>query len=236
MWLVQRLVCFLVGVYWCLCSGGWSWVCPFGKQDCVKGCVWGVYELNMTLGSLSGDGWGCVLSWLVVWPEALNTGACSFWLGAETWSNMGTSGRASPINISGVRNSLGVQWLGLETLQVGLWTHCGHYGHNQSPCPPYMCSQNPQLLKLWLLWSPFWEHFSIQIFHRHWIYQADSGYSIHGFWAEISVLLSHTAPWAQLLVSSLPLCVGHPQVLVPCSGERGQGRNWLGLIYLLREG
>ena len=34
------------------------------------------------------------------------------------------------------RNSLGVQWLGLETLQVGLWTHCGHYDHNSEPMSP----------------------------------------------------------------------------------------------------
>lgn len=115
----------------------------------------------MTLGSLSGDGWGCVLSYLLFGLEVLNTGACSFWLELRLGPIWGPLGELLPINISGVRNSLGVQWLDWN-LQVGLWTHCRVLMvTTQSPCPCYMCSQNP-----WCLLK--WEHFSIQIFHRHW--------------------------------------------------------------------
>ena len=44
--------------------------CPSDGQGCDKECVLGSYELSMTLGSLSADGWGCVPVLLVVWSEA----------------------------------------------------------------------------------------------------------------------------------------------------------------------
>ena len=39
---------------------------------------WGACELNMILGSLSANGWGCVPVFLVVCHGAYGTGAC--WL------------------------------------------------------------------------------------------------------------------------------------------------------------
>ena len=46
------------------------------------GVFWGVCELVMILGSLSANGWGCVLVLLVVWHGASSNGAC--WpLGAD---------------------------------------------------------------------------------------------------------------------------------------------------------
>ena len=37
---------------------------------------WGVCELSMILGSLSGNGWCCVPVLLVVWHGVSSTGAC----------------------------------------------------------------------------------------------------------------------------------------------------------------
>ena len=43
----------------------------------VSGRVfWGVCELSMILGSLSGNGWCCVPVLLVVWHRVSNTVAC----------------------------------------------------------------------------------------------------------------------------------------------------------------
>ena len=43
----------------------------------TSGCVfWGVRELIRILGSLSANGWGCVLVLLVVWHGVSSTGAC----------------------------------------------------------------------------------------------------------------------------------------------------------------
>ena len=39
------------------------------------GVFWGVCELNMILGSLSANGWGCVPVLLVVWHAMSSTGA-----------------------------------------------------------------------------------------------------------------------------------------------------------------
>ena len=43
-----------------------------------SGVFWGVYELSMTLGSLSANGWSCVPVpvLLVVWPTVSSTGDC----------------------------------------------------------------------------------------------------------------------------------------------------------------
>ena len=43
-----------------------------------SGVFWGVCELIVILGSLSGNGWGCVPVLLVVWLGVSSTGAC--WL------------------------------------------------------------------------------------------------------------------------------------------------------------
>ena len=40
------------------------------------GVFWHVYELNMILGSLSANGWGCVPALLVVWHGVSSTGTC----------------------------------------------------------------------------------------------------------------------------------------------------------------
>ena len=40
------------------------------------GVFWGVCDLIMTLGSLSGNVWGCVPVLLVVWPRVSSTVAC----------------------------------------------------------------------------------------------------------------------------------------------------------------
>ena len=40
------------------------------------GVFWGVCDLIMILGSLSANGWGCVLVLLVVWHGPSSTGAC----------------------------------------------------------------------------------------------------------------------------------------------------------------
>ena len=40
------------------------------------GAFWGVCELNMNLGSLSANGWGCIPVLLVDWHGASSTGAC----------------------------------------------------------------------------------------------------------------------------------------------------------------
>ena len=42
------------------------------------GVFWGFCELNMILGSLSANGWGCVPVLPFVWHGASSTGAC--WL------------------------------------------------------------------------------------------------------------------------------------------------------------
>ena len=50
--------------------------CLSGGQDCTQWCDLGVCELIMILGSLSANGWGCVLVLLVVWHGVSRTGAC----------------------------------------------------------------------------------------------------------------------------------------------------------------
>ncbi len=40
------------------------------------GVFWGVSDLNMTLGSLSANGWTCVPVLLVVWHRVSSTVAC----------------------------------------------------------------------------------------------------------------------------------------------------------------
>ena len=50
-----------------------------------SGVFWGVYDLIMTLGSLSANGWGCVPVLLVVWHGTSSTGACWSLSGAQ-WS------------------------------------------------------------------------------------------------------------------------------------------------------
>ena len=49
------------------------------------GVFWGVCELAMTLGSLSADGWACVLVLLVVWHEVSSIGACGQLGEARSW-------------------------------------------------------------------------------------------------------------------------------------------------------
>ena len=49
-----------------------------------SGVFWGVCELTMILGSLSGNGWGCVLVLLVVWHGAYSMGACLPFGGARS--------------------------------------------------------------------------------------------------------------------------------------------------------
>ena len=46
------------------------------------GVFWGVCELNMILGSLSANGWGCVPILLAVWRGMSNTGVCWSLIGA----------------------------------------------------------------------------------------------------------------------------------------------------------
>ena len=41
-----------------------------------SGVFWGVCDLIMILGSLSANGWGCVLVLLVVWHRVSSTVAC----------------------------------------------------------------------------------------------------------------------------------------------------------------
>ena len=43
--------------------------CPSCGQRDVKECVWVVFELSATLGSLSADDWGSVPILIVVWLE-----------------------------------------------------------------------------------------------------------------------------------------------------------------------
>ena len=57
---------FLVGGT-CACTlAGGAESCPSHGQGHIKGCVWGVCGLSMTLNSLSADGWGCVSVLLVI--------------------------------------------------------------------------------------------------------------------------------------------------------------------------
>ena len=46
------------------------------------GVFWGVCECSMILGSLSANGWSCVLVLLVVWHVVSSTGACWSFSGA----------------------------------------------------------------------------------------------------------------------------------------------------------
>ena len=41
-----------------------------------SGVFWGVCDLIMILGSLSANGWGCILVLLVVWHRVSSTVAC----------------------------------------------------------------------------------------------------------------------------------------------------------------
>ena len=69
---------FLVeGAGACAVMGG-AVSCPLVGRATSVGVFWGVCELNMTLGSLSANGWCCVSLLLVVWHGASSTGAC--WL------------------------------------------------------------------------------------------------------------------------------------------------------------
>ena len=49
------------------------------------GVFWGVCELNMILGSLSANEWGCVPVLLVDWHGVSSTGACWPLGGAGSW-------------------------------------------------------------------------------------------------------------------------------------------------------
>ena len=73
---ISGLCRFPGGGDWCLCSGGLDWTLFSCGQVHVHLCVCGVCELIMILGSLSGNGWGCVPVLLVVWHGASITGAC----------------------------------------------------------------------------------------------------------------------------------------------------------------
>ena len=54
---------------------------------------WSVCDLIMILGSLSGNGWGCVPVLLVVWYRVSSTGACWLLSGAGLSVAMEISGR-----------------------------------------------------------------------------------------------------------------------------------------------
>ena len=72
-WMRLRGLCRLPGGRnWNLTTGEWNWSCPSGGgQGCVKKySLWDSCVLRTTLSSPSADGWGCVPSLLVVWPEA----------------------------------------------------------------------------------------------------------------------------------------------------------------------
>ena len=49
---------------------------PLVGKAVSRGMFRGVCELGATLSSLSVDGWGCVPTLLVVWPEVSQHGAC----------------------------------------------------------------------------------------------------------------------------------------------------------------
>ena len=59
-------------VFW---SVGLDFVLLVGRAV-SSGVFWGVCDLNMTLGSLSDNGWGCAPVLLVVWHGVSSTGAC----------------------------------------------------------------------------------------------------------------------------------------------------------------
>ena len=50
--------------------------CPSGGRTVSRGVFWGVCDVVMILGSLSANGWGCVLVFLVVWHRVSSTVAC----------------------------------------------------------------------------------------------------------------------------------------------------------------
>ena len=59
-----------------LVEGTGACVLVGGAVSCPSGGVfWGVCDLIMILGSLSANGWGCVLVLLVVWHGPSSTGA-----------------------------------------------------------------------------------------------------------------------------------------------------------------
>ena len=58
---------------------------PLMGRAVSGGVFWGIFELIMTLGSLSADGWSCVSVLLVVWHEVSSTGACRQLGGARSW-------------------------------------------------------------------------------------------------------------------------------------------------------
>ena len=60
----------------------------------VSGVVfWGVCELSMILGSLSANGWGCVLVLLVVWHGMSSTELAGRWVDPGLNVEMEMSGR-----------------------------------------------------------------------------------------------------------------------------------------------
>ena len=80
-----------VGCVGFLAEGTSACVLVRGAGSCLSvgrtasgGVFWYVYELNMILGSLSANGWGCVLVLLVVWHGVSSTGECWLLCGAAS--------------------------------------------------------------------------------------------------------------------------------------------------------
>ena len=65
-----------------------------------SGVFWGDCELNMTLGSLSGNRWGCIPVLLVVWREVPALELVGRWWSRELVLRRRPLGALSPINIA----------------------------------------------------------------------------------------------------------------------------------------
>ena len=85
---------FLVGGTGTCVLVGWAGSCPSGGQGHIQWCVLGVFELSVTLGSLSANVWVSVSVLLVVCHGASCTRACWVWVELGLSVETVISGRA----------------------------------------------------------------------------------------------------------------------------------------------
>ena len=118
-----------------------------------------------------------------------------------------------------------------------LWALWGQLRLWPGPLPVCTCPESPLLLRLDP--SQLWEHsLSIQIFHRHRIYQASHGDLICSLCrcTKDFLFLSHTAPGTQFWFWPHLCMCATLRHLFPAQVRGSESSSWLGHTYSLRPG
>ena len=107
---------------WFLCSGGWTWIFSNDGQGHVRGVLWGIYGLSMTLSGPLANERVCVPVLLVVWHRILALCSPGSWVESRHsfwWCN----GSCHQFIFPGAKTYMTVHCPGLVcTLESQAWT------------------------------------------------------------------------------------------------------------------